>query len=128
MGGEATKEKIRRAIVIIYILMLPVASVFVALAGLCAHIPPHLPLPCTLLCANPLRETTGKLWCVGGEKGCAWTSFHRLFPQEYSAEKREKQMKTGPSYISCLLTEFSSGVSSNPLNSASIYFPLVFSK
>lgn len=79
MGGEATKEKIRRAIVIIYILMLPVASVFIALAGLCAHIPPH-PNPTSPFLAHCFAQTH----CVKPQESCGASGGKRqrmdLFP------------------------------------------------
>lgn len=117
MRGKATKEKIRRAIVIIYILMLSAASVFVALAGLCAslhpptspfHHPPPFPFLAHCFAQNPLRETTEKLWCVGRGGGKAAHG-----PLSVDCSHRNTRWKKGRSRQrrssnSCLLAESSS--------------------
>lgn len=106
MGGEATKGKIRRAIVIIYILMLSVASVSVA--GLCAA-------PCSTHCFAQTHCVKPQGSCGasgGGKKGCVCTrGCGNSWLVEKRGNKREKRMKTERGSISCPLTGVFQGVS-----------------
>lgn len=105
MGGEATKGKIRRAIVIIYILMLSVASVSVA--GLCAA-PRSTHCFAQTHCVKP----QGSCGVSGEKKGRVWTGgCGNSWLVEKRGNKREKRRETERSSISCLLTGVFQGVS-----------------